>query len=411
MDQTQLQEKIALYYQKLPEETKVLFAGMSWLETLKELDTKYGLNDEQIKSLGTETTILLLGIISPEDYEQTLKTEVKLDGTKTEDLIREIDEKILKDISPKLYEAFNKNIGELAENKYGAGFLDKFAKLPDEVKAAINDSSYQATIYEIGNKYALGIDKIGELEDITTKALVGLLKIEEYESTLKSKLGLSDDKNKEMVAELNEKIFKNIKELMKNNPIQKGKVPPPPYKKTVMGEQSPTVGAPTKREIPKPAKITINEPINTEASKPAIAPIVIKNIEVPKEITSSAANQESSNIVSPIATKYTSDQVDPYKEHGIEIISEENATVEKEPLDKYKEIIKTPEIKTEEVLNTVVKESVPQNNVSADIMSNFNKPNIMTDKLAGKMANPATVSNYALPKMGGGSHDPYHEEI
>ena len=100
MDQVQLQEKISLYYQKLPEETKVLFAGMSWIETLKEIDTKYSLNDEQIQTLGTETTILLLSIISPDDYEQTLRNNLNLEEEKVTQILKDINEKIINDVSP-----------------------------------------------------------------------------------------------------------------------------------------------------------------------------------------------------------------------------------------------------------------------------------------------------------------------
>jgi len=316
MDQTQLQEKIALYYQKLPEETKVLFASMNWLETLKEIDAKYSLNDEQIKTLGTETTILLLGMVSPEDYEQTLKTEIKLEGGKTDEIIKEINEKILKDISPKLFEAFNNNIVELADEKYGEGFTEKFSKLPEEIQNAVNDSGYQASIYSIGNKYGLGIDKIGELEDITTKVLLGSIKSGDYESEVKNKIGLPEDKNKEMVVLLNDRIFKNIKDKMVNSTSRSG-APLPPY----------------------------------------------------------AMASSKQNVIS---------------------IKEEK----KEPM-----VVKTLDIETNKTEKPL---SIP---IVENKVSDVVKPNIMANKLMGSTISSATVTDYSMPKMGGGSHDPYHEEI
>lgn len=403
MDQTQLQQKIAEYYQKLPEETKVLFASMSWMEALKEIDTKYGLNDEQVKTLGTETTLLLLGIINLEDYEKTLRNEIKLENNKIEDVIREINEKILKDIVPQLYETFNKNTSELIKEKYGENFDERLSNLPENIKKAINDSNYQSFIYEIGNKYSLNIDQLGILEDITIKVMVGTIKGDQYENEIKSKINIPENSIKEMIVELNENIFKNIKEILKNNWSKKEEVPLPPYTKKV--EENKVFSSPSVRETPE--------------------------------------EQKGSDIIEkPIEQKRS--EIDPYREHGIEILSDENITnsevvpelkQEENKISSSLPMIETQREQKVPVVEEVIKTEEKKENTINDIntaqelvnpkIGSFDKSNIITDKLFGNTSSKNIVSDYSLPKISSStqpslkieseipenSHDPYHEVI
>lgn len=334
MDQTQLQEKIALYYQKLPEETKVLFAGMSWIETLQEINVKYSLKEEQIKTLGTETTILLLGIISLEDYVQTLKTEIQIEDNKTDQIIDEIGEKILKDIAPLLYESYSKNVEEIITERFGKGFDERISSLSPKIQEAINNSNYQSYIYTIGNKYALNIDQIGILEEITTKVMTGILPPDKYESEIKSKISIEEGVVSKMMLEINENIFKNIKELLKENwDKNSGLVPAVENKEDV---------------VPLPPY---------------------------KVITNDKKVEEINNH-------------DEYKEHGIEILSDDVPT--------------PPTIETKKEVKPI---------------------NIFENKLSGSTSSKTTVSDYSIPKINQAvspapkmqgdlpakPHDPYRE--
>lgn len=362
MDQVKLQEKIALYYQKLPEETKVLFASMSWIEILQEIDVKYALNEEQVKTLGTETTLLLLGIISVDDYEETLRSEIKLEGEKINELIYEVGEKIVKDIIPSLYQAFNDNASELMQEKFGQKFDERISALPEKIKDAISDSKYQLFIYNTGNKYSLNIDQIGMLEDITMKVMVGILSPDKYEEEIKSKISIEESKIKQITLEINENVFKNIKEILKSSWDKKeeGDVPLPPYK----AKQEDMVPLPPKPE--------------TETKIEKETPLIINN---------------------------DLGGIDIYKEHGIEIISE-NET-------------EKPQIKSNIIENTK-KEEEPVKKIEE--LSNMN---IISNKLFEKTTSTTTVSDYSVPKMNTQStpfikiqgdapakpHDPYHEAI
>lgn len=210
MDQIELQQKIALYYSKLPPNAQVVFASMSWLETLKIISTKYTLNEEQIQTLSTETTLVLLGIIHLQEYEEIIKKDLKLPEIRVENILEEIENSILKTIRPELVKAFNTNI------KSEEGLDERFKKLPTEIQSSITASNYQAILYTIGGKYKLTVEQIGALEEDTTKVILGTIYPENFEESIKKDLGLVDEKTKEIVKEINELVFKKIRtEFMK----------------------------------------------------------------------------------------------------------------------------------------------------------------------------------------------------
>jgi hypothetical protein len=381
MDQAQLQAKIAFYYQKLPEQTKVLFAGMSWLEILKEIDVKYGLNDEQVKTLGTETTILLLGIVSIDDYLQTIRAEIKLEGNKTEEIINEIGEKIIKDVAPLLYQAFNDNMTELMQEKFGKKFDERLASLPENIKEAISDSNYQTSIYEIGNKYSLSIEQIGILEEITIKVMTGMIKPDQYENEIKNKITIQAEKIKDVVSEINERVFKNIKELLMNNWDKEEKLPTPPY----IEKKEDAV------PLPPPA---YNNEVKGKAIEKQIEKEIVKDIikKTPSEFNKS----------------------DMFKEHGIEILSDEVKRVEYREEIPKKEREETRNINTTDNMNIYTEQKADDST----------KSNIVTDKLFGNTSSKTVVSDYSLPKINTQmkpveestsilpkQHDPYHEVI
>jgi len=365
MDQTKLQEQIAIYYKKLPEETKMLFAGMSWLETLKEIDTKYALDDEQIKTLGTETTILLLSIITPDDYEQTIRTELKLEEEKTNNLIKEINEKIIKDIAPLIYKAYSDNINDFIDEAYEKNFDGRFSKLEKNVQDAIAMSQWREKLYLIANKYNLPFDKQGTLEEITIQTLAGTLRADQYENEIKSKISIPEEKTRLFITEINEAIFKSIKEIMISDSYlpenTSSDIPIPPYA----------------------AKITKEDPVPIPP-KPMSENVITKNnVPLPTQINTNAGDN------------------DMYRENGIEIL-QENAFPKNELRNS--------------ALNQV---PLPPKRGEAPVV------NIIADKLTKQTASETTVTNYSIPKITpklepfsnvqgsntANPHDPYHEAI
>ncbi|MBP6883802.1 MAG: hypothetical protein KBC06_01025 [Candidatus Pacebacteria bacterium] len=208
MDQKELQEKIAEYYSKLPPKLQEAFSSMKWLETIQNVSSTYGLTDQQKETLGTETTLVLLGIIHPEEYEEILKTELGLSPSMFENIVQTINTSILNAQREELGEVFQANAETLVEEKE---LDERFGNLPQEIQQAIIDSNYHAVLYQIAQNEKLTVEQMGILEKLTTDIMLGVTHPEKFEESLKQNLGLSNEKVVLLVDEINNKILKSIR--------------------------------------------------------------------------------------------------------------------------------------------------------------------------------------------------------
>lgn len=240
MNQEQLQQKIAEFYAKLSPKMQEMFSKMEWLEKLRGISLKYNLTENQIQTLGTETSLVMLGIIHPEEYEQTLMTELAVPRPIGLNILDDINLQILKDWKEDLSTTYTSNAKDLADKEYGNGKTidERFANLPKDVQDAIASSPYQNALLEIGKKNNLNMDKMGILDNITTKMMLGVVHPEEYSLKISSALGISKENGDMIATDVNEKILKNIRNslIAHTEKVQKEEqpepiVPLPPYKK------------------------------------------------------------------------------------------------------------------------------------------------------------------------------------
>src|SRR3989338_4547778 len=157
MDQTELQQKIVLYYSKLPPKAQEAFGSMAWMETLKKISAKYQLSGAEMETLGTETTLLLLGIIHEDEYQEILRKDLSLPEISTNRMIREINESVIDPIRPEL---------------------------------------------------------TTELETATTQVILDIIPPHKFEGVLKASLDLPEEKITALAGEVNEKILKDIRAKM-----------------------------------------------------------------------------------------------------------------------------------------------------------------------------------------------------
>ncbi len=213
MDEKELQQNIALYYSKLPPNLQEKFSSMEWLEALKKLAVKYTLGEEQTQTLGTETTLLLLGIIHPDEYYTALDQQLGLFRDNLDKMITEINSSVVTTIRPELLEVYETNN---TNSDIGEDLDKRFEILPPEVQNAIRKIDYHATLYEIATKHNLIIPQIDALEKITTNVMLGTIKGNQFESAVKENLRLPDDINKELVSEITGRILNKIRGEMIN---------------------------------------------------------------------------------------------------------------------------------------------------------------------------------------------------
>ena len=117
MDQTQLQQKIAEYFEKLPSDLQTVFSDMKWLQNINEISVKYNLSSTQTETFATETTLLLLAIIHVDEYEDILRKELGQSKETVEKIFEEIYSSFLENIQEQLEEAYYENVNSLMEER------------------------------------------------------------------------------------------------------------------------------------------------------------------------------------------------------------------------------------------------------------------------------------------------------
>ena len=362
MDKTQLQQKITEYFQKLPKEAQDVFSSMGWMRTLEEIILKYNLSDKQTEALGTETMLLLLGIIHNEEYKKIIKGEMGLNEDISNNIIAEVEEKILKTIKGLLSETFESNaISLVEESLVGTTELDPlFSTMPDEVQTAIAQSGWKKNLYEIAKKYKLSIEQMGVLEELTIKVISDEILPNKYEEELTSKITLPKEDISSLVGDVNENILKKIRELMKKEEEIEF------LKKEELDEEIP---------VPPYKEIINDNELKIESGED----------EIPK----------------PITFKQTGKPVTDYKPE----------------VNDVEKIIEIPTISKEEILPFKVIAEIPKEveipRPTQTIPDIFNVPkNIIEEKLKGTTTSDHSVSDYSTPKISTPSiapHDPYRE--
>ncbi len=227
MDQKELQEKIALYYSKLPPNAQAVFSSMKWLETLKTISQKYSLNEKQIEMLGTETTLVLLGIIHLVEYEEILTNELGLSRNSVEKMLMEIEESVIKNIRPQLVLAFEANKKSETEKapKIEQKLDERFKKLPKEIENIIKELNYQETLYNIAKEYNLTVLQMGSLETAVINLIIGAIHPEKFENYLEKNLELPLETVRKIANDVNEKIFLKIRESLKRMNMPASEIP------------------------------------------------------------------------------------------------------------------------------------------------------------------------------------------
>ncbi len=87
----------------------------------------------------------------------------------------------------------------------------KFESLPEDLKWAIMAVKVDDKIIEIGQMRSLNVEQMGQLSLETHMVMFGFVHPDQFEASLKGSLKLPDDKTRELVNDVNEKILKSIR--------------------------------------------------------------------------------------------------------------------------------------------------------------------------------------------------------
>jgi hypothetical protein len=268
-------------------------------------------------------------------------------------------------------------------------FKDYINTLPPEIKQVIYSMDYPKKLQEIVKNNKLMIDQAGKLEAETTLVIAGIEPLDKYVSNLINHVGLPSIQASIVAHDVNESIFKGIRESLKkinDQIVEEDKVIAVPEKIEVPKKEDVLAG------IERPESIKMNEQtislssLPSNSPKPEVHEMISKGIEIRVNNLPEIAPKPLpavSNLAQPIAP--APQNISPVN----------NIVVPKPPPPSMP------------VLNFKPKEQVNQN------ISPVN--NIVESKLTNTVVVPkATViikEPAKLPEMNKSGGDPYRESI
>jgi len=89
-----------------------------------------------------------------------------------------------------------------------------FDTLPFETQSAIIDADIPKKVQEAGLKFGLHVDQMGALFDATQEVALGIASYDSFASVVESKTGVSRDMARQITSEINQSVFKVIREKM-----------------------------------------------------------------------------------------------------------------------------------------------------------------------------------------------------
>ena|SRR3989344_1877023 len=180
-------------------------------------------------------------------------------------------------------------------------------KAPQPIQDAISDPGTALTILALGKKANLHIDTIGTIAELNTSMLLGLISPLEFLDEL-IRLQIPEAQAKQIMIEINQKIFMPIQQKMRGpqvaNPISPPPKPPPP--------PSPKVSLPTPEHTlsdHEEAHIEIGAPPPNLPGASSTTPPSLQAPPLPKPVQRPLPPPPP-----PPPPKITSYTADPYRE-------------------------------------------------------------------------------------------------
>ena len=243
-------------FDSLPESIQTLIMSSKYQESLSAISRKYQLSFEQTTILEKETTLVLMGLSTVEDFGNILKEELRVEDLRNSQIVIDIDNQIFSNVETLLKlmytpEGEEPDLGEeeLEENTSLTPNIakqdntkiidpvplkptvettysnkinrettlksnDVLKELSPDIKEAIDKSDYTTALYSISQKHKLNVPQMGVLEEAVKEVMTGKMHPDKFGYYLQQNLKLSVEENTNLVNEINENIFKPIRENM-----------------------------------------------------------------------------------------------------------------------------------------------------------------------------------------------------
>lgn len=302
-------------YTSLPPEVKQIIDEGDWVKTASNIAERYFLDSEQAIKLKNEVAFVLLEIEDSANLTKNVTDNVGTSTDTAEQIAENIKRQILAPINDAiqkaaanalipvdpLTEAKNKFARIASKGRFPADMLIKrFETLPANVQALVIGNEIAKTITPISVKYDLHIDQGGVLAEIAILVMLGLVKTTDFIAELERGLGITKIKAGDIAYEIDQKLFKPIREDLKKTAEAKTAEPVAP----LISTQSPLPTDSSDIIHPHPAQ------------KPyyGSAPNIVAPTQAKTE-TSTITDQKLSTVVTaPKQTVEVKRTIDPYRE-------------------------------------------------------------------------------------------------
>ena len=197
-----------------PEKSDAMFS-IDIDSKIKELATKYTLNEEQSKNIDYYITLSIIGLLREDQLSETITTELKINP--------EISAQIASDLKSFIFDVIENREKDSKErasvlSQENFEIIDpRFENMPDSVKEAISLSDWKEVLYKISSDNKLNIEQMEILEDLTVKTMKNEINPDKYKEEVSSKILTDKDKIDNIVKEVSVKIFQEIRNLMRES--------------------------------------------------------------------------------------------------------------------------------------------------------------------------------------------------
>ncbi|MFA6077129.1 MAG: hypothetical protein WC735_03600 [Candidatus Paceibacterota bacterium] len=202
-------------------------------------------------------------------------------------------------------------------------------ELPSETLNAINAVDWKASILELRAKKGYTFEQLSDLELETELLLCGLARAEDYPKELEKRMGISKSATNDLVNEMNNLVFRKIREELIKNTERKKIYAQNEQKNTSDSQILKSVGIEIveKETLPVAEKLELTTaPVAGEKFK-EIRKEVLEKIENPEPAHPILAQKLSASVQAPIVktdhslgnlsktnTPNTTPKIDPYRE-------------------------------------------------------------------------------------------------
>lgn len=231
-------EQINMAFNNLLEAKSKAITKLGIKNIIHQVVSNYKLIEQKSLALENNIVFVLIDLLDIRDFEGFLRKDVGISIDQSRQILNEIEEKIFKPVRDLTdYYLEEKEEGLIGEEKKISGVSSLKAIHGKELnnKAAFGvESIFQSRVIDIGKKYKLPIDQLGALVSVTNLVISGEIYASQYRGKLKEKINIDAETFEKIVGDVNEEVFKKIRQKMIEEKIDEGfiddkDIPIPPY--------------------------------------------------------------------------------------------------------------------------------------------------------------------------------------